>query len=149
MIIIEPAHLGHLPTIAHLEKQLYLEPWSQKSFEELLGEEAFWFWVAKESEEIVGYLVCQVVGSEAELHNIAVAREYQRRGIGKRLLIKLVEALRQKKVTELYLMVRASNNLAKNLYERFGFEKMGVRKKYYHSPDEDALVYRFNPLFHQ
>lgn len=133
---------GDIPIIAWLEKQLYPEPWSRKSFEELLGQEAFWFWVAKKESEISGYLVCQVVEKEAELHNIAVAKEHQRRGIGKLLFEKLIAALREKGVRELFLMVRASNIPAQKLYEHVGFKKTGRRSNYYHDPVEEAWIYQ-------
>ena len=146
MIQFSPAKHKDLPAVAALEQELYPQPWSEKDFEELLEQEAFWFWVAKQEEEIVGYLVCQVVANEAELHNIAVAKKIQRQGVGKFLLQKLIEALKQKEVQEIYLMVRASNVSARKLYEQFGFKKVGVRKNYYHSPNEEALIYRLNFL---
>ncbi len=138
---IVPIKAREISIIVRLEKQLYTQPWSQKDFEDLLNQEAFWFWVAKEGEEIVGYLVCQVVGEEAELHNIAVAKNYQRQGIAKRLIQKLLDELQRKKVSELYLMVRVSNRPAKKLYEHFGLKQTGIRKNYYHSPEEDASVF--------
>lgn len=143
MIKIFPASKKDVSAVASLEQELYPQPWSQKDFEEILAQEAFWFWVAKKENAIVGYLVCQVVEEkEAELHNIAVAREYQRQGIGKTLLQKLIGDLKQKNVSEIFLMVRASNLPAQKLYESFGFKKISVRQRYYHNPEEEAWIYR-------
>ncbi len=142
MIQIFSANAKEISIIAHLECELYPQPWSQKDFEEILEQEAFWFWVAKKEQEIVGYLVCQVVENEAELHNIAVSKKYQRQGIGKILLQKLVGDLKQKNVSETFLMVRASNIPAQKLYESFGFNKIGLRPNYYRDPAEEAWIYR-------
>ena len=60
-----------------------------------------------------------------------------------------MDEFKQKEVQEIYLMVRASNAPAQKLYEKFGFEKIGVRKNYYYSPDEEALIYRLNFLLHR
>lgn len=142
MTRIIPAQVSDLPVIAKLENQLFPQPWSQKSFEEILAQEAFWFWVVKKGKEVVGYLVCQVVEKEAELHNIAVAKPYQRQGIAKLLLSELKKQLISKGVTELFLMVRASNIAAQRLYEHVGFKKTSVRRNYYQPQKEDAWVYQ-------
>lgn len=142
MIKIFPAIKKDIPIVAQLERELYPQPWSQKDFGEILAQEAFWFWVAKKENAIVGYLVCQVVGSEAEIHNIAVAKTDQREGIGKTLLQKLIGDLKEKNVSEIFLMVRVSNLPAQKLYESFGFKKISVRQRYYHNPEEEAWIYR-------
>lgn len=142
MITIISAAKKDIPVVARLERELYPQPWSEKDFEEILAQEPFWFWVAKKENEIVGYLVCQVVGEEAELHNIAVAKAHQRQGIGKQLLQKLIGDLKQKNISEIYLMVRASNLPAQKLYASLGFEKVGMRPNYYNDPKEEAWIYR-------
>lgn len=144
MMKIASASPEDIPIVAELEKQLYPQPWSQKDFETLLGDEAFWFWVARKDEEIVGYLVCQVVQSEAELHNIAVAKNFQRQKVGTFLFQKLTDELKRKGIHEIYLMVRGSNLAAQKLYAKFRFKKIGIRPQYYNHPKEDAFVFRLS-----
>lgn len=141
---ILPATIKDIPIVAAIENQLFPQPWTQKSFEEILDQEAFWFWVAKKGQEIVGYLVCQVVEKEAELHNIAVANLYQRHGIAKLFLKELKRKLVERGVVELFLMVRASNITAQKLYTRFGFQKTGRRPHYYNDPKEEGWIYQLD-----
>lgn len=144
MIVIVPTQAEDITTVAALERELFPQPWSQKSFEEISAQEAFWFWVAKKDEKVVGYLVCQVVEKEAELHNIAVSRKYQKQGIARLLLSELKKQLISKGVTELFLMVRASNLAAQRLYTHFGFQKNGRRPHYYNDPKEDGWIYQLD-----
>ncbi|MDO8494275.1 MAG: GNAT family N-acetyltransferase, partial [Deltaproteobacteria bacterium] len=77
---IVSAELVDIPQIARLEKELNANhSWSQKTFENLLRDETCWIWVAKKEGIFAGYLVCQLIGEEAELHDIAVEKEFRRR----------------------------------------------------------------------
>jgi [ribosomal protein S18]-alanine N-acetyltransferase len=90
--------------------------------------------------EVVGFAVASLVPPEAELENIAVAGEFQRRGIGRRLLSELVLELRQSGIEALHLEVRASNSAAIGLYSSLGFIETGRRPRYYSDPVEDAVL---------
>ncbi len=92
------------------------------------------------SGEVIGFAVAGLVPPEAELENIAVAREAQRRGVGRQLLSELVKELRQSGVETLHLEVRASNSAAIGLYNSFGFNETGLRPRYYSDPIEDAVL---------
>ena len=74
--------------------------------------------------------------------NVAVHPDYRRRGIGEKLCLALVEALKEKGNHCLTLEVRASNEPAKALYEKIGFQQVGLRKNYYRNPREDACILR-------
>ena len=74
--------------------------------------------------------------------NVAVDPESRRRGIGRRLVEDLVQALKDRQVNSLTLEVRASNEPAKTLYELLGFLQIGRRPNYYRNPKEDALILR-------
>lgn len=93
-------------------------------------------------ETIVGFAAGrQLVADEAEILNIAVARQWRRRGVGGMLMKALLERLSG----EIFLEVRTSNVEAIRLYESLGFARAGTRKLYYAEPDEDAIVLRFQP----
>lgn len=87
--------------------------------------------------ELAGFLSIQNLVGELEITNIAVQKSYQRQGIARRLMEQLDERLET-----VFLEVRESNLPAQTLYQKYGFEIVGRRKQYYHSPIEDAILMR-------
>jgi [ribosomal protein S18]-alanine N-acetyltransferase len=94
----------------------------------------------KTQQYIVGFSGIWLMVDEAHITNIAVAQEYRRRGIGELLLIATIDLTRELKATTMTLEVRASNIPAQNLYGKYGFMKMGVRRGYYLDNKEDAVI---------
>ncbi|MFZ0584012.1 MAG: ribosomal protein S18-alanine N-acetyltransferase [Candidatus Acidiferrales bacterium] len=97
-------------------------------------------WVAEEGRELTGFLVARRVSSDLEILNFAVRDAYRRRGIGGELLRSALEWARSLQVTHAILEVRASNLAALRFYERYKFEVVGRRPRYYTVPIEDALL---------
>lgn len=87
-----------------------------------------------------GFAMARLTPPEAELETIAVAAEFQRRGVARRLIRALTAALRAEAVREVVLEVRVSNEPAQALYGSLGFREMGGRARYYADPVEDAVV---------
>lgn len=129
-----------LDRVMRIERDSFSTPWSPSSFRSLLSRRDAGLWVAEAEGEVVGYAVIWYVMGEAELGNVAVAREWRRRGIGGRLLRWAVERSHARGTRRLYLEVRESNRGAQELYERHGFVQIGLRRRYYRSPVEDAKV---------
>ena len=98
--------------------------------------------VAEADGRLVGYAGLAVVGDLADVQTIAVAREHWGTGLGARLLTDLVRYATEVGCTEVMLEVRVDNARARRLYERFGFEPVGVRPGYYQPGPVDALVMR-------
>ena len=133
---------GHVAEIAALEKACFSAPWSEKSVAaELENDLALWL-VALDGETVVGYVGSQSVMGEADMMNLAVSGEYRRQGIGEKLVLSLIDALKAAGVHWLTLEVRASNAPALSLYEKLGFRLVGRRPKYYQNPREDAFILR-------
>ena len=132
----------HVAQVAQLEKECFHDPWSEKSIaSELRNPLSLWL-VAVDGQQVAGYVGSQSVMGEADMMNVAVSSRYRRMGIAQELVERLVEALRQKDVYSLTLEVRASNEPAKALYSKLGFESIGRRPNYYRNPKEDALILR-------
>jgi [ribosomal protein S18]-alanine N-acetyltransferase len=89
---------------------------------------------------VVGFLVASLIPPVAELETVGVAAEFQRHGVGRRLLAELEGKLRRGGVTKVLLEVRNSNVAAKSLYGSSGFVETGSRRGYYADPVEDAAV---------
>lgn len=100
---------------------------------------------ASDSAEVtVGYVAYSCVAGEMEILNIAVMPEHRRGGAGRRLLQAALDDGAENGVQECFLDVRASNVPAISLYEEFGFEMTGRRKRYYPDNREDALLFRLD-----
>lgn len=95
--------------------------------------------VAKYKEEIVGFAGITVILDESNIMNIVVKKEKRMKGIGNLLLQKLIEISQELGTKFITLEVNINNKPAINLYKKFGFKEVGIRKKYYNSID-DALI---------
>jgi len=118
-------------------------PWT---LEQLAGErdqDGGWQFVAEvvgASRRVCGFVCGRSSAGEAELLKIAVALQYRRQGIAAQLMAHTLGYLEEQGVERCFLELRAANFPALALYERFGFRRVGLRKKYYASPPEDAII---------
>jgi ribosomal-protein-alanine N-acetyltransferase len=131
----------HLRKILQIEAQVYPRPWSGALFlSEMSQKSTRTYLVARHHNEVVGYAGMMFAPDEAHVTNIAVDPEYHGRKVGSHLLIALItEAMARAKST-VSLEVRVSNLAAQEMYRKFGFTVVGVRKGYYVETKEDALV---------
>ena len=133
----------HVVSVAELEKICFgTEAWSEKSVaSELTNALSLWL-VAMEEDKVAGYVGSQTVMDETDMMNVAVHPDHRRKGIAEALVLSLAEALKEKGSHCLTLEVRASNAPAIGLYEKLGFQQIGLRKNYYRNPKEDARILR-------
>ena len=96
--------------------------------------------MAEWGNELAAYAILWRVQDEGGLANIAVRSDLRGRGIGSGLLSRMLKVAEDSGVRSLYLEVRESNELAREMYARRGFQEIGVRKGYYEGPREDARV---------
>lgn len=129
-----------LDAVMEIECTSFSTPWSRASFSNLLGRDDASLWVAAIDGNVVGYAVVWYVLREAELGNLAVASAWRRHGYGRYLLDWVLDKARRRGTERIYLEVRLSNKGAQELYERSGFQHVGVRRRYYRAPVEDARV---------
>ena len=142
VVTIRPAEDRDLDDVAAIERAVFRDPWSRRSFVDLVHAQRVTFLVAVDANTVVGYAVVLLAGAESELANLAVAGLLQGQGIGERLLRAAITAARDRGAEEIFLEVRASNASAIGLYSSEGFETVGRRARYYVRPIEDALVMR-------
>ena len=133
----------HVEAVAAIEKECFgVDAWSVRSVSsELENKLALWL-VAVEDGAVAGYVGSQTVCNETDMMNVAVTADFRRRGIGKELVLALVEELKAIGSKCLTLEVRDSNTPARTLYEKLGFQQIGLRKNYYRNPKEDAYILR-------
>lgn len=89
---------------------------------------------------VLGFVAAQVLGEEAEIQNLAIRADHRRHGVARRLIETLHRRLAGRGVNRVFLEVRVSNLPARNLYRVLGYSECGLRKNYYVSNGEDALV---------
>lgn len=133
-----------LDWVAAQEQLLHAFPWSRGNFSDSLGA-GYLAYVLRSGKEPVAYAVMMTALDEAHLLNISVTRALQGRGIGFDFLRRLADEARGSGAAQMYLEVRPSNAAAVHLYHKAGFEKVGLRKRYYPAADggrEDAILMR-------
>jgi len=87
----------------------------------------------------IGCLEYTLAADEAQIIDIIIKEKYRQQGYGSKILQEFIRNL-NKNYSYIILEVRSSNQPAIKLYQKFGFEQIDLRKKYYKDPDEDALV---------
>jgi ribosomal-protein-alanine N-acetyltransferase len=125
-----------------IEAELFdAESWTAPMFwSELAEHETRWYVVAVDGGAVVGYAGLAAYGDEAYVQTIAVMASQQRQGVGTRLLRLLIDEAERRGTRTLALEVRADNAVAQRLYERFGFARVGLRRRYYQPSGTDAVV---------
>ena len=134
---IRPMSLTHLDQVVALEATNQPKPWSEQVFRDELAAGNRIYLVAG-GEEVVGYAGVMVVGDEAHVTNLLVDPDHRGRGIGRSLMLALIEAAVDRGARHLTLEVRRHNHAARSLYAGLGMAPVGVRAGYY--GDDDALV---------
>jgi [ribosomal protein S18]-alanine N-acetyltransferase len=138
---IVPMKRRHLRGVLRIETMVYPRPWSHSLFvSELALRSTRAYCVAKAGREIVGYGGLMMSMTDGHVTTIAVDPAHHRQGVGTRLLLALAREALARDATALTLEVRLSNKGAQEMYKRFGFKPVGVRKGYYADKGEDALV---------
>ena len=123
-----------------IEKQLFSLPWSEKSFLDALRTPENVYLVCEEDGVIAGYCGMWTVFGEGNITNMAVGPDFRRRGIAEQLMNEMERLGRDMGVDDFFLEVRESNDAARGLYEKTGYKNIGVRKRFYERPVEDAVV---------
>jgi len=135
-----------LDTVVKIETESYEFPWLRKTFEDCLTA-SYECWIGEllgreEPDDIVGHGILNVRADEAHLLNICVKKQSQGCGFGRDIVGYLIERAKAKGAKTMFLEVRPSNGIARELYDSVGFRQIGIRKGYYPALKgrEDGLV---------
>ena len=159
---IEAMHTGHLDRVLAVEEQAYSHPWTRGNFTDSIhvgyrcqclvastrppGADSAMppaHGHAPLADTLIGYFVAMKGVDEVHLLNITVAPAFQRQGWASLMLAALTGWARSQAAHWLWLEVRVSNTRAREIYEKFGFRRVGERKRYYPADmgeREDAVV---------
>lgn len=131
-----------IPGVMEVERAAYEHPWTEAIFRDCLRI-GYCCWIAEDAAGPAAHLMVSIGAGEAHLLNLCVAPWHEGRGLGRRMLRQAVHLARDHGASRMFLEVRPSNSRALTLYQRNGFERIGIRRGYY--PDsgggrEDAVV---------
>jgi ribosomal-protein-alanine N-acetyltransferase len=135
--------------LSDLDEVMEIEPvafgshhWSRQSFLNELNNPGGHYYVAcaEDDGRLCGYSGFWLIGEEAHITTLAVHPDYRRQYVGERLLLNDIHAARRVGARWMTLEVRVSNEAAQNLYYKYGFKSLGLRRNYYQDNNEDAMV---------
>lgn len=131
-----------LDRIVELEPELFgADAWSRSTYETELTWPGRQYIVATIEDRVVGYAGIDL-SPEATVMTVGVDPGHRRQGLGRRLMTEILDAARAAGCREVHLEVRADDAGAQALYAGLGFERTGLRRRYYRSDGTDALTMR-------
>jgi [ribosomal protein S18]-alanine N-acetyltransferase len=139
---LRPMRWWDVDAVLKLEDELFADDaWTAGMFwSELAQPDSRYYVVVVDAGDIVGYAGLAALGDEGYVQTLGVTTSYWGRGFGAALLTAVLTEAERRHVGALVLEVRADNDRAQGLYERFGFERVGLRKGYYQPSGADAVV---------
>lgn len=136
-----------LDDVLNLEELIFTTPWSKEQYAKLMSAGVCKIFGASKgkSGELAAYIAVSVnsAAGELEIYNVAVRPEQRRCGLAERLTGLVLDAALALRLERALLEVRESNVAARSLYEKLGFSQCGLRKNYYSSPTEHAVLYEY------
>lgn len=139
--VFRPMRMQDVDAVMALEREVYPFPWTRGNFTDSL-KSGYSCWVYEFGDFLVGYAIMMLAAGEAHLLNLAIAKDWQAKGMGRRFTQHLIKLARDYHADIMFLEVRPSNTAALHLYHSIGFNEMAVRKRYYpaHDGREDAIL---------
>ena len=138
---LRPMSKDDLDVIMSIENVIYDFPWTRHIFMDCLRV-GYLCHVVEVDGEIAGYCIMSVGAAEAHVLNLCISGHYRRIGLGQKLLSHMLVMAKHKNVGTVFLEVRPSNTAALALYDKLGFNQIGVRNDYYPAKvgREDAVI---------
>lgn len=140
-LIIRLANREDPPYLAAIDKECFSDPWSEESFRQEIEEHKLAVYLVAEVDgERAGYVGMWQIVDEGHITNVAVLPKYRGKHVASAILSVFFEIGKNAGLKAYTLEVRKSNEAAKALYKKFGFEESGVRPGYYPDNHEDAII---------
>lgn len=138
--MIKKATVADVEDIVEIEAGSFPDPWDRELFLEALNSQSKNVLICLSDEDISGFIVFEKVLDEGHITDLAVKKEFRRRGIASKLISHVLDAAGKEGIKEIFLEVRDTNEAAMDLYSRFGFKKIGDRKAYYSRSGGNAVI---------
>lgn len=138
---IRPLFREDIEYVQKIERLVFSDPWPDEAFTDFLSP---WYYALLHDEQVIGYIFYYGTREEREVINFAIQPDFQGMGLGEFLLMETMRLMTEDGGKLIFLEVRISNYKARCLYEKVGFQEIGLRKNYYKKPEEDAIVMVYN-----
>lgn len=139
MMMVRAWEEKDVAAIVEIEKQSFSDPWTEEMLKDTLRFPVYHTFLVEEGGHVCGYGCVIVLFEDAELANIAVAPTFRGQGVGKALMESMHEKAKALGAQRMLLEVRVSNKTAIGLYEKYGYQRYGIREHYY-ADGEDAYL---------
>lgn len=139
-IVIERMQPEDVDRVVELDAKCFAVPWSASAYNTEVRNPSAYYVVARAAGLIVGYAGMWLIMDEAHITTIGVDPEFQGRKIGERILVNLLGEAVHRGARRTTLEVRRTNAVAQNLYHKYMFHTVAIRKGYYTDNNEDAYV---------
>jgi [ribosomal protein S18]-alanine N-acetyltransferase len=126
--------------IIEIENVSFPAPWKEKAFEEEINRDISNLWAIVTGQKIHAYICFWMFDKEIHILNFAVHPQKRRQGLGRYLLVSVIDIGTAHGIENIWLEVRPSNGPALSIYKKFGFCDVGRRKGYYSDSQEDAII---------
>lgn len=153
-LVVRKMTVEDVPAAHAIDVSSFTLPWPERSFRfEVTDNPAARCWVAEMDGPVVGMIVLWIIVDEAHIASLATHPEFRGLGIAKQLLVVALDNAYSEGARTAFLEVRAGNETARRMYQKFGFEEVGRRQRYYKDNNEDAILMTLNrlplaPTFH-
>lgn len=138
---LRKAERDDIPSVLKAEVLSFSDPWTEGMLLSSLESGIEFTLLTDNDGATVGYSVLDLrAEGEAELHKIAILPSHRGKGLSRLLMDKMITDAKNKRADGIFLEVRSKNAPAVGLYEKYGFIRLGVRRAYYKSPPDDALI---------
>ena len=140
-LLIRKMTAADLEQVIAIDQASFSLPWPPRTFQyELTDNPASRSWVAELDGHIVAMIMIWLIVDEAHIATLATHPEFRRQGIGEKMLLHALESARMEGARRSFLEVRAGNQIAQQMYRKYGFKEDGRRPRYYKDNDEDAIL---------
>lgn len=139
-IAIERMQPEDVERVVELDQMCFPLPWSEGAYNTEVRNPSAYYIVARAQGKIVGYAGMWLIMDEAHITTVGVDPEFRGRKVGERVLINILDEAIHRGARRATLEVRRTNSIAQNLYHKYNFHTVAIRKGYYTDNDEDAFV---------
>ncbi len=140
-LTIEPMRQIHIDAIVEIEQEVFTHPWTAEMFrQEVADNQLSRSYVLLEEGRVTGYIVSWFLQDEVHLLNIAVMSSLRRGGLGRKMMMHLIDTASREHKELISLEVRESNEGAIAMYRSMGFVPVGIKREYYQEDKENALL---------
>lgn len=126
--------------LVEIEETSFHTPWTKGSFKKELKNKFAKYVVVEVDKKVVAYAGVWLIVDEGHITNVAVHSDYRGLKLGNLVMEGIIKKCEENNIRAMTLEVRVTNNVARKLYEKYGFKNSGIRPEYYKDTREDALI---------